>query len=1208
MEGVGNSKDGYSPIQEQLANSNGSQCGFCSPGWVMQMYSLLTNNPNPTEQEVEDHFDGNLCRCTGYRPILDAFKSFAVDSKEKGNRCKSKCSFVDIEDICSNPNRKKQISNDKKKTKEFLLSAAKNVRDVKIEKYGRQWFHPTSLNDLYSLIVHFQNSFKKLVVGNTSIGIYKETANADIFIYIRDVNELNFTTVNSAGVSIGSAITISKLIEFLENTYKANQTSYTVSHFPVIIKHLYRVANFQVRNSACWAGNLMLAHDYLNFPSDIFTVMLGAGATLSIGDALNPSTVSTVDLLGFLQIDMNTKVILSIQIPFAASQNEKLETYKVSQRHENSHAFVNASLRMTVDPSTNLVTGQPTLAFGGIATHAVRASQTEQFLIGQNITNPNTLTQACNLLATELVPDTRPGYVEYRKQLPLNYFYKFYLSLLPTIPPSLYSAANPYQRPISSGEIFYTTDPIEYPVSEYLPKIDGILQTSGEARYIDDIPVVEGTLHAAFITSTEANAHINTIDFSRALSMPGVYDYVTADDIPGKNDCTTYPGVPEQYKEPVFASSRVTFYGQPIGLILADSAAHAQEAAKNVIITYKNQQPPILTIQEAIEAQSFFPQTNPFTTIDKIVSGDVETGFSQSDHVFQGAVEAPSQYHFHMETQQCIIIPGENGEFVLHSSTQWPYMIQKTVASVLGTSDAKITVGLRRAGGSYGAKITRGTLIACAGAVAAYKTNRPIRVILDLNTNMESVGKRNPYLANYKIGVNSDGKVQALEIMYYNNGGSTVDGTIVSMDMCLTTSDNAYYFPNFSATGTCCRTNLPANTYMRAPGCLPAIYIAEAIMEETANKLGVDPDTFRETNFYTQGQVTPYGTPLTYWNLNTIWDQLQQSSDYQARKQLVAQYNSVNRWTKKGIYITPCKYGIAYGASVYGVLLDVFNDGTIQLSHGGCEVGQGINTKVTQVLALELGCDYNLITVTTTNTQKSPNSASTGGSITSELCSQTVIDAAAIINAQIQPVKAQYPNATWKELVLLARASGATLQASAYYKPPAPSSGPFAYNSYGAAVTETRIDTLTGEVQIERVDIIFDCGTSLNPAIDIGQVEGGFVQGIGQYVTERLLYDSLGRLTTNGTWEYKPPSSKDIPIDFRVTLLADAPNPNGVLSSKASGEPPMTLACCAYFAIKQAIAMARSDSQITTPLVLTAPITPDVIANACQVTASQFTI
>jgi xanthine dehydrogenase/oxidase len=342
--------------------------------------------------------------------------------------------------------------------------------------------------------------------------------------------------------------------------------------------------------------------------------------------------------------------------------------------------------------------------------------------------------------------------------------------------------------------------------------------------------------------------------------------------------------------------------------------------------------------------------------------------------------------------------------------------------------------------------------------------------------------------------------------------------------------------------------------------------------------------------------------------MDTIWDQIQSQSDYSTRQQEVAAFNNSNRWVKKGIFLMPCKYGMEWAPSGFGAQINVYADGTIQLSHSGCEIGQGINTKAMQVLALELGVDMSLIRVTSTNSQHIPNGSTTGGSVTSELCSQAVIGAARKLNEKLAPLKRLNPGQTWFQLVATATRAQMILESRSSHVSVNQTGQPFQYSAYGAAIAQTRVDILTGEVQVERVDILYDCGISLNPAIDIGQVEGGFVQGMGLYLSEKLIYDANGRLTTNGTWEYKPPSSKDIPIDFRVSLLSDAPNPLGILSSKASGEPPMTLSASVFFAVRQAISVARKAAGLSDPPILLAPATPDAVGVASGLSLTQLTI
>eukprot|EP01102_Stenamoeba_stenopodia_P002690 TRINITY_DN12548_c0_g1_i1.p1 TRINITY_DN12548_c0_g1~~TRINITY_DN12548_c0_g1_i1.p1 ORF type:complete len:482 (-),score=124.30 TRINITY_DN12548_c0_g1_i1:168-1613(-) len=481
---------------------------------------------------------------------------------------------------------------------------------------------------------------------------------------------------------------------------------------------------------------------------------------------------------------------------------------------------------------------------------------------------------------------------------------------------------------------------------------------------------------------------------------------------------------------------------------------------------------------------------------------------------------------------------------------------------------------------------------------------------MDITSNMNMIGKRDNFYAQYKVGANSNGVINAVQITYYANGGAILDGSAINVMMAMLTCDNTYNFANISVNGLCCRTNIPGNTFMRAPGCLPAIFFAEQIIEHTSTMLNMPSDQVREVNFYQSGQVTPYKQPLPYFNIPTIWSQLKASADWNARVQQVQAYNAANRWTKQGISITPCKYGIQWNGQYFHCMVNIFSDGSVQVSCGGIEMGQGLNTKVAQVCAQTLGIPFNLVTIAPFSTEKSPNSAMTGGSIGSDLNAVAVQMCCQTLNQRLAGLQQLFvkDNLSWQALIAKATAAGIDLQATSWTNQPSPNV--YTYNSYGAAVSQVQVDVLTGEVQILRSDILFDCGISINPAVDIGQATGAFVQGIGYFLTEEIVYDPTnpGVLLTNGTWEYKPPSTTDIPIDLRLTLLKDAPNPLGVVNSKASGEPPMTLASSVFFAVKAAVASARADAGLTGYFEFDAPATVDVVQQSTGVTNSQLTL
>jgi xanthine dehydrogenase/oxidase len=1204
IEGIGGQQKGFHPIQERLADNNGTQCGFCSPGMVMSMYSLMQENPTPTAQEIEDGFDGNICRCTGYRPILSAMKSFASDAEEhhpkkncsvaKNGTCCSKHFFADIEELCTPKYENKKIA----PTKNAVCAPRKLTS--KNQQTNVTWFTALTLTDLYSLLGQYattQTAYK-LVVGNTSAGVFKNV-NPTVFIDIHNIPELKAAGVSSSGASFGAAVTITDAMNLLTQW---NDNSPARASFPILAAHMKRIANHQVRNVASWAGNLMMVHDNADFPSDMCTILMAAGATLTI--SVKQTLQTGIAIADFLTMDMTGNVIVSVQIPFLAP-NEVLLTYKVALRHQNSHALVNAGFRAVVNPSTNVISTQPTFVFGGIFPRAARVPKTETYLVGKTLTSQSTLQAVLSVLQQEATPDPGPGRVAYRNSLATALFYKFYVAILPAsaVSAPISSIRTPYVRPVSNGIQSFQTNPAEYPVSQPVTKLKARLQTSGEVIYTGDIPELPNMLHAAFVTSNVAVAAIASVDFTPAMSSAGVFGYVTAADIPGQNNCS--PSVPDQE---ILASKNVYYNGQAVALVLADTQRHANEAAKRVNATYANVQTPVLSLQQAIATNNIYPPNPQMPLPDPIVVGDVNQAFSQSANVLTGTVANGGQIHFHMETHSIVVIPQDDNQLLIYAATQNNSFLQTVVSEATGLPMNKITIVVKQLGGGYGGKIIKPNQIAAAAAVAALKFNRPVKVVLDINTNFEMIGRRHPIELDYKVGFSNTGLLNALQYTLYIDSGYAIDIGPGVLDTVFTTLDNNYYCPNWLIQGYAAKTNLPTNTSMRGPGWINAVFFMEYVLEHISSYLKLDPNQVRELNFYKPGAVTPYGQKLVYYNIPTMWETSKASMDYANRLAAVNQYNSQNRWSKKGISMTTVKFGIGWQGGQYGVLINVYADGTVNVNHGGIEIGQGVDTKVAQVIAYELGIPLSNIVITAPSTQILANQAATGGSVTSGLCSMAAINACGLLNGLLAPFKQQLGgNAPWSQVVAAAIGAGVDLQVKGWVNPgPSPTGGPYQYNSYAVACSEVLLDVLTGEYQIVRSDVLFDCGTSLNPAVDIGQVEGAFVQGIGLFMQEEILVDTNGALISNGTWEYKPPCSQDIPIDFRVTLLANAPNPLGVLSSKASGEPPLAAATCVFTAVRNAIQQARIASGNTDVALLDAPATVDSIQTACLVNINQF--
>ncbi|KAK3726979.1 hypothetical protein QZH41_014709, partial [Actinostola sp. cb2023] len=1248
VEGIGSQDNGFHPIQERLAEHNGSQCGYCSPGMVMNMYGLLKNNPTPSKQDVEDHFDGNICRCTGYRPILDAMKSFAKDSNP-----------IDIEEVVKKCTRHCSWSGCSKKCTVIAENKQANT----------QWFNPATIQDLYTLVTKYADKKTRIIGGNTGKGkcIYDDGP-FNVFVDVNGIADLKVVKILSDSLTVGGSVSLSSLTDALDK----NSASY--KPFGVLADHVRKVANVQVRNVGTVAGNLMLTHDHPDFPSDIFTILETIGSTIIVVDA-KTGKPSEYTLMNFLGLDMTAKVILMVVIPKPSEpvNNVFLHTFKVMPRAQNAHAYVNAGFAVKFDSST-MKGSSYRIVYGGIGPYAMHASKTESYLAGKSLSDSSTLQGALAILDKELVPDSPKvsASVIYRKSLGLSFFYKFYLAMLGDQASSrVKSAAKPFIRPVSSGSQIFDSHPDLYPLTQPITKLSAKLQTSGEAIYTDDLPTQGGELHAAFVLSTQVltvstypprgNCKIDKLDASLALDLPGVVDFLTASSIPPKGVNSFNVGD----KEEIFCSGNVLYAGQALGLIVADTQRHADEAALVVKVTYKEIKTPILTIPQAIAAKSFFP-----SVADPLVVGDAEGAIKGSSHVIEGEISMGTQHHFYMENQICLCLPEEDG-LTLHSATQWVDLLQSVVAKVLGISENRLNIQVKRCGGAYGGKATRSIHVAAAAALATVKLRRPVRLNLDFHTNMRMVGKRTPFVATYKVGVSDTGLLNGIDMTYYGDYGSSYNDSDVGGAMLW--CDNAYRCANWKVTPVPCKTNLASNTWCRSPSSIQAIFIMETIMEHVAKSLNKTPDEVRQANLYKKGQTTPNGQTLDYCNIGTLWSgnvmllitnynynqtdrplpmdrplttvtlvPFGQTCRYlvstaRERLQLMismrqpnhycnktlnerslghCEKENANRWRKRGISLVPLRWGVGWGSERFISLVSIYHgDGTLAISHGGVEVGQGINTKVAQVAAhsLQIPLDYIVIKPTTNITSPnilivSPNNDATGGSVTSEQSCESVLMCCETLKTRMQPIRQKYKPSTWQDLVAKCYAEGIDLSAKAMFL--GKSKNPIVYSSYGVTCTEVELDVLTGERDITRTDILYDCGQSMNPELDVGQVEGAFVMGLGYWMTEKAIYDDkTGEELTYSTWEYKPPSSKDIPIDFRVTLLKNAPNPKGILSSKAVGEPPMCMSCSSLFAVKHAVQSARSEiSKDKDYFSLDGPATVEDTQMACLVDYKQFTL
>lgn len=813
--------------------------------------------------------------------------------------------------------------------------------------------------------------------------------------------------------------------------------------------------------------------------------------------------------------------------------------------------------------------------------------------------------------------------MEFRKSLSASFLFKFYCQVASGLQADLpefvsdvleeeRSAAAPYHRPPTRGLQYWTKPDGEEAVGAPTMHTSAELQVSGEAQYTDDTPRPAGTLHAAMILSDRPHARLLSIDVTAAAAHPGVAGVYTAADVPGHN--LIGPVVHDEFLF-VPIGEEVTCACQALGVVVGETEAAARAGAKLVKCTYEDL-PAILSIEDAIAAKSFFDV--PGLTGHALARGDVDAAFVAAGvRVFEGEVRCGGQEHFYLEPQCSLLLPGENDEMTVISSTQNPREHQVLVSEVLGVPHNKVVCKSKRLGGGFGGKESRSAIIACAAAVPAHALRRPVRVCLDRDEDMATTGHRHPFLGFYKVAVTPEGKIVALEMTLYNNAGNSMDLSHSILDRALFHSDNCYNIPNVRVSGYVCKTHMPSNTAFRGFGGPQGALLAEMWVDRVAVELGMEPEELRARNFYAEGEVTHFGQALHLNRIHACWEAAVTGAGVTARRAEVAAFNKGNRYRKRGLAVTPVKFGISFTATFLnqgGALVNMYTDGTVLVTIGGVEMGQGLYTKMTQVASTTLGIPADRIFISETSTDKVPNASPTAASASADLYGEAVLDACQQLKARLDPVRAQLgPDAAWDTIARTAWLSRIDLSAHGFMTTKnlkwdwsTPQGDPFNYFCYGASVSEVELDTLTGDMHVRRTDIVMDVGNSLNPAIDVGQVEGGFIQGLGWLMLEELKWGDKehpwvrpGRLFTSGPGTYKIPTANDVPLDLRVSLLKGAANPRAVYSSKAVGEPPFLLAMSVFFAAKAAAAAARADAGVPGWFQLDAPATPERLRLAC---------
>ena len=750
------------------------------------------------------------------------------------------------------------------------------------------------------------------------------------------------------------------------------------------------------------------------------------------------------------------------------------------------------------------------------------------------------------------------------------------------------------------------------------------LHVTGSATFTDDMPELAGTLYAALIMSPVAHGELigDGIDRDAILKEHGVVAVYTAKDIPGENNCG-----PIVHDDPFLAVGKVEFLGQAVAVVVAREMLYAREAAHKAKVLVK-ELPPILTIDEAMAAQSFVMPAKGITR------GNASEAIAKAPRKVKGSTETGQQEQFYMEGQITYAVPREDGQLTLYSSTQHPDGNQREAAAALNLSTNDVEVICRRMGGGFGGKEGNASIFSQSAALAAFKLQKPVKLRVNRDDDMMITGKRHDFRIDYEVGYDDEGRILGADITLLSRCGYSTDYSGPVNDRACLHIDNCYFIPNLKLISHRCKTNTQSATAFRGFGGPQGMFGIETIIEQIANDIGKDPLDVRMLNIYQDPavsgnpatMVTQYGQTIADWVGDKVITQVAAEAKYRERRNSVNAFNKVNKRRKRGLALVPLKFGISFTATMLnqgGALLNIYMDGSVSVNHGGTEMGQGLNTKMAQVCADGLGIDLSYVRVTGTDTQKVPNASATSASSGADINGAAIMNATAQMRARLAPVAANMlgckdtdvnfannmahgggKSVEWTAVAKQAWMDRVGLSVAGFYMTPeikydflTLTGHAFYYYCYGASVSEVEIDTRTGEYWVKAVDIVHDAGKSINPAIDKGQIEGGYVQGMGWLTMEECIWDKKGKFLTHGPSTYKIPVAGDIPEHFNVTLFDGSNLKPTPFNSKAVGEPPLMLALSTFFALRDAVS-ASADHQ--TVVHMSAPATPEKILMSCE--------
>ncbi len=1122
------------PAQRAMAEHHGSQCGYCTPGFVVSMFEGCMRDDLKEPWQLHDQLCGNLCRCTGYRPIRDAMRHALAAPASASERFR----LPMVE-----PNA--------------VVGAFEYAHD------GTRLLRPDTVEALLALRAEHPDA--ALIAGATEIGVEanKKFRAFPLLISTEAVASLRRVERTATHWVIGGAATLTQVEEA------------TAGALPTLDKMLRVFAARQVRNRATVAGNLVTASPI----GDLAPVLLALDAEVELASVAG---ARVVPLAGFFTgyratVMRRDEVMTAVRVPHAPEGvTRRAESYKVSKRRELDISIVAAAF--SVDLDAQGVVRRARLAYGGVAATPSRALDAERALEGRPWSDARSILPT---LAATFAPirDARSG-PDYRRDLVVSLFEKFV------------DGATSLSQDADLDFAPSDTWPVD-DASKGLRHESALGHATGRARYVDDEAQRRPSLTLWPVCAPHARARVLRRDATKARAMPGVAAVLMAEDVPGVNDVGAV-----RHDEVLLAYDEVSFHGHPVAVVVADTDDNARRAAMAVEVEYEPL-PAIVGVKAAIAAGSY--HTEP----SRIRRGDAQAALASAPYTLSGELLIGGQEHFYLESHAAWAEVGEEGDLFVASSTQHPSEIQAVVAHVVGLPRNRVVVQSPRMGGGFGGKETQGNTWAALVALAAVKTGETVRVQLDRDLDMALTGKRHPFHAEYRVGFDGDGHLLALDARLTSDGGWALDLSEAICDRALFHVDNAYYIPNVDVVGRVAKTNVTSHTAFRGFGGPQGMVVIEEALDRVARALDLAPELVRARNLYgSEGRdTTHYGQRVEANRLPVIWPRLLASSEFESRRAEVDRFNASSPRVKRGLAVTPVKFGISFTATFLnqaGALVVLYRDGSAQVNHGGTEMGQGLHTKVQGVVMRELGLSRGRVRMMKTTTDKVPNTSATAASAGADLNGAAVRAACATLRERLAPVAAALLGVPEGDFVFegdkVSTRDGAAsvpiekvtetaylwqvpLSATGFYKTPgigwdrAKGEGkPFHYFAFGAAVSEVEVDGYSGMKKVLRVDILHDVGDSLNPGIDRGQVEGGFVQGVGWLTGEELLWDPAGRLLTHSASTYQIPSIGDAPVDLRVALLPDAAQASTIHGSKAVGEPPLMLAISVREAIRDAVA------------------------------------